>query len=101
MADEQTVTVAGMASRQRDWPKKMRSAEAARYLTEVHGLPIEDKTLRNWRALERGPKCKYLGNLPIYEQHVLDHYAEHEALKEESPLRRSRRAAAHAQQAAA
>lgn len=82
------------------WPPRMRTEQAASYLTQEHGLPVEEKTLRNWRAAGRGPSCRYLGALPLYDKSELDRWGEHDALKTESPMRRNRRAASEQQAAA-
>ena len=77
-----------------DWPPRMRTARAAAYLNSVHGIPAQEKTMRNWRAAGRGPACKYLGTMPLYDRVELDRWAEYEALQAESPMRRNRRSAA-------
>lgn len=63
-------------------PKRMRGNEAARYLREVHGLPIQEKTLRNKRWAGVGPRCTYFGSTPLYEREELDRWVEEEALSE-------------------
>jgi hypothetical protein len=84
------------------WPPRMRTDQAARYLTEEHGLPLEEKTLRNWRAADqRGPACRFLGTLPLYDRIELDRWAEHDALQAECPTRRTRRIAKEAANKAA
>jgi hypothetical protein len=83
------------------WPTRLRTGQAASYLNEVHDLPIEGKTMRNWRATERGPACRYLGTLPLYDRTELDRWAEHDALQLESPIRRNRRVAGKAANQAA
>jgi hypothetical protein len=87
---EQALTDADAAAA---WPPRMRTEQSAIYLAQAHGLPVEEKTLRNWRAAGRGPACRYLGALPLYDKSELDRWAEHDALKTESPMRRNRRAA--------
>ena len=87
-----------------DWPPRMRTEKAAAYLNSVHGIPAQEKTMRNWRAAEktmrnwraagRGPACKYLGTMPLYDRVELDRWAEYDALQAESPMRRNRRAGA-------
>jgi hypothetical protein len=78
----------------RAWPQRMRTDEAAEYLREMHGLPLEGKTLRNWRASgRRGPTCKYLGALPLYERRELDRWSGEDALQDECPTARTRRIA--------
>ena len=75
-----------------DWPPRMRTDMAALYLSEVHGLPLEEKTLRNWRAAGRpGPVCRYLGSLPLYDRPELDRWATDDALSPVSPISRARR----------
>jgi hypothetical protein len=71
-----------------DWPKRMRGGQATRYLREVHGLPIEEKTLRNKRCAGLGPRCKYFGSIPLYERSDLDTWAEGGALTERPANRR-------------
>lgn len=80
-------------------PRRMTTGQAACYLQQEHGLPVEPKTLRNWRATgRRGPTCRYLGTLPLYDTPELDRWAEHDALQEENPTRRTRRLAMEATQ---
>jgi hypothetical protein len=74
----------------------MAGREAAEYLTQVHGLPTTEKTLRNQRSQGRGPKCEYYGTLPLYRRTVLDHYAKYEAIQMMSPIARTRRLAREA-----
>lgn len=83
------------------WPRRMRTDEAAAYLSKVHGLPTEPKTMRNWRAAGRGPECRYFGMVPIYDRPVLDSFAENDALQDESPVARTRRLARAVRQNAA
>ena len=68
--------------------RRLTTDEASAYLKEKHGLPAEPKTLRNWRALGRGPSCKYLGTKPIYEPDELDRWAEEDALTDVCPTSR-------------
>jgi hypothetical protein len=82
------------------WPARMPTTRAALYLQEEAGLPVEPKTLRNWRALGRGPKCRYLGTLPIYERDELDRWAQ-AALSDETPLSKPRRPRSAVRQPAA
>jgi hypothetical protein len=83
------------------WPDRMLTEQASEYLKEKHGLPAEPKTLRNWRALGRGPKCRYFGTLPIYDRPVLDRWAEEDALADENPVARTRRLRRAAREATA
>ena len=84
--------------------ERLRNDDAANYLKNKHGLPIEGKTLRNWRAQGRGPRCRYLGTVPLYDRGELDRWAHEEALTDTNPIsvgRRMRRAQKLAEQAAA
>jgi hypothetical protein len=83
------------------WPRRMPTKQAAQYLKDEHGLPLDPKTLRNWRATgRRGPVCRYLGTLPLYDRTELDRWAEEDALQPECPTARTRRIARAAQRAA-
>ena len=46
--------------------QRMRSPAAAAQLSQLLGLPIEPKTLSNWRAAGRGPRPEDLGLTPVY-----------------------------------
>jgi hypothetical protein len=83
------------------WPDRMLTEQASEYLKEEHGLPAEPKTMRNWRALGRGPKCRYFGTLPLYDRPELDRFAKEDALSDESPVTRTRRLARAARREAA
>jgi hypothetical protein len=72
------------------FPRRMRRNQAAQYLNEVHGIPIEPKTLANRNAAGQGPKPEYLGTIPFYRPEVLDAYAE-TAFTVESPVALTRR----------
>jgi hypothetical protein len=72
--------------------KRHDTDSAADYLSNKLGIPIEPKTLRNWRAAgKKGPKCRYFGAKPLYDEPELDRWAEEEALSLENPVRRNRR----------
>ena len=73
-----------------NWPKRMRSRQAAQYLREVHGIPSAEKTLRNKRCARLGPRCKYFGSVPLYERDDLDDWAENVALTDHPANRRQR-----------
>ncbi len=73
------------------WPRRMDTEASARYLTDVHGLPVEKKTLENQRHAGRGIKWKFFGQKPLADRSELDRYAQHEALQDESPLSRRAR----------
>lgn len=64
--------------------------ESAEYLRERHGIPVAGKTLRNLRALGKGPRWHYFGSKPLASEDDLNAYAA-TALKTESPVRRNLR----------
>jgi hypothetical protein len=64
-----------------------------RYLKDVHGIDLEEKTLANRNAGGRGPKPEYFGTVPFYRTEVLDDWAE-TAFTAESPVAETRRKAA-------
>jgi hypothetical protein len=69
-----------------NWPPKLRRAEAARYLREVHGLPIQASTLAKWHCLHsNGPPAHRAGRIPLYPLDALDTWA----AKRLGPLRSS------------
>ena len=82
------------------WPDRMPTGRAALYLQEVAGLPAEPKTMRKWRALGKGPTCRYFGTMPIYERDELDRWAQ-AALSDETPLSKPRKPRAAVRQAVA
>jgi hypothetical protein len=67
----------------------MDTGTSARYLKEEKGLPIEAKTLTNFRAARKGPAVRYFGAKPLYDRVELDRWAEEEALQPISPLTRN------------
>lgn len=87
------------------FPVRMPTEQAAEYLAQVHGLPIDHKTLRNWRSQgTKGPRCRYLGTKPLYERQELDRWGTEEALTDTNPIsvtRRARRAEKLGEQAGA
>jgi hypothetical protein len=74
-------------------PMRLDTAAAARYLREKHGIPVEEKTLRNRRTAgkNRGPACRYFGIKPLYDVPELDRWAQEDALEPENPVRRNMR----------
>jgi hypothetical protein len=74
-------------------PMRLDTAGAARYLREKHGIPIEEKTLRNRRAAgnHHGPACRYFGIKPLYDVSELNRWAQEDALQPENPVRRNMR----------
>ena len=67
------------------YPTNMDTELAAQYLCAEHGIPVSRKTLQNWRAVRRGPVCRYLGSKPFYTRQSLDDFAATGAWSEESP----------------
>jgi hypothetical protein len=68
------------------WPPKLRRADAARYLTEVHGIPVQPATLAKWFCLaSSGPPAYRAGRIPLYPRDELDAWA----AKRLGPLRAS------------
>jgi hypothetical protein len=72
------------------WPRRMRRKMATRYLKEVHGIDMAEKTLRNRCAAGLDPRPEYLGTVPFYRPEVLDAFAE-TAFTPESPVTVTRR----------
>jgi hypothetical protein len=72
------------------WPRRLRRAEAARYLREVHGVPLSEKTLGNRNASGLEPRPEYLGTIPYYRPEALDAWAA-TAFTQESPVAVTRR----------
>jgi hypothetical protein len=89
-----------LEARAPEWPQRMKTDLSARYLQDVHGIPVAPKTLRNRRAAGTGPACRYFGTTPLYDRDVLDRWATTEALTKESPVTRTRRLAKAAGDAA-
>ena len=68
------------------WPPKLRRADAARYLREVHGIPVQPSTLAKWHCLKSdGPPAHHAGRVPLYPLDELDAWA----TKRLGPLRSS------------
>jgi hypothetical protein len=68
------------------WPQKMRRADAARYLREVHGIPVQPSTLAKWHSMRSdGPPAHHAGRVPLYPKIELDDWAQ----KRLGPLRSS------------
>ena len=58
------------------WPPKLRRAEAARYLREVHGIPVQATTLSKWFCVcGDGPPAFKCGRIPLYPRDGLDSWA--------------------------
>lgn len=69
-----------------NWPPRLRRAEAARYLREVHGIPVQPSTLAKWHCLKSdGPPAHHAGRVPLYPRDALDTWA----AKRLGPLRTS------------
>ena len=54
---------------------RVRRKEAARYLTDVWGIPMSPKTLAKLAVTGGGPQYRKAGRLPLYEIAVLDAFA--------------------------
>jgi hypothetical protein len=68
------------------WPDNLRRKEAARYLREVHGIPVEAATLAKWFSTRSdGPPAYVAGRVPLYPRSELDAWATGRL----GPLRRS------------
>jgi hypothetical protein len=79
------------------WPVNLRRHEAARYLGEVHGIPVAANTLANWFSLGRdGPPAFRAGRIPLYPRAALDQWAKARlgSLRTRSPGRGMDRGAA-------
>jgi hypothetical protein len=68
------------------WPVRLRRAEAARYLHEVHGISVQPATLAKWFCTRSdGPPAHLAGRFPLYPRDGLDAWA----ARRLGPLRRS------------
>jgi hypothetical protein len=68
------------------WPPKLRRTDAARYLRDVHGIPVQPSTLAKWYCLRSdGPSAHVAGRIPLYPREALDEWA----TKRLGPLRTS------------
>lgn len=67
MNEKQTIT---------PWPANLRRPEAARYLGEVHNMPVSANTLANWFSRGAGgPPAYKAGRTPLYPRASLDQWA--------------------------
>jgi hypothetical protein len=55
--------------------RRVRRKEAARYLTDVWGIPTSPKTLAKLAVTGGGPLFRKAGRLPLYEIVELDRFA--------------------------
>jgi hypothetical protein len=55
--------------------RRVRRKEAARYLTDVWGIPTSPKTLAKLAVTGGGPQYRKAGRLLLYEIAVLDAFA--------------------------
>ena len=68
------------------WPPNLRRSDAARYLTEVCGIPVKAATLSKWFCVSSdGPPAFKAGRIPLYPREQLDAWA----TKRLGPLRTS------------
>ena len=57
-------------------PPNLRRHDAARYLREVHGIPIQSTTLSKWFCIRSdGPPAFKSGRTPLYPRRQLDEWA--------------------------
>jgi hypothetical protein len=79
-----------MNEKQTTWPVNLSRPEAARYLGEIHGIPVAVNTLANWysRGVD-GPPAFKAGRWPVYPRAALDQWAKARlgALRTRSPGR--------------
>ncbi len=69
-----------------DWPLRLRRNDAARYLREVPGIPVQPSTLAKWHCTRSdGPPAHHAGRIPLYPKTELDVWAQ----KRLGPLRSS------------
>jgi hypothetical protein len=69
-----------------DWPPNLRRQDAARYLREVHGIPVQPTTLSKWFCISSdGPPAFKAGRTPLYPRDQLDAWA----VRRLGPLRTS------------
>jgi hypothetical protein len=58
------------------WPINLRRKDAARYLSTVHGIPVQPGTLAQWfHKGSGGPPAYKAGRFPLYPRHKLDEWA--------------------------
>jgi hypothetical protein len=59
-----------------NWPPNLRRHEAARYLRDVHGIPVQASTLAKWFCVKSdGPRAHSAGRIPLYPRAELDAWA--------------------------
>jgi hypothetical protein len=59
-----------------NWPPNLRRQDAARYLREVHGIPVQPSTMAKWFSLKSdGPAAHHSGRVPLYPRAELDAWA--------------------------
>jgi hypothetical protein len=64
--------------------------DAARWLSQQTGRPITRTTLRNWRAIGKGPQVTYFNRKwPSYSQADLDAFVKRSTAKRGGPDGRS------------
>jgi hypothetical protein len=55
--------------------RRVRRKDAARYLTDVWGIPMSPKTLAKLAVIGGGPLFRKAGRIPLYEIPELDRFA--------------------------
>jgi hypothetical protein len=59
-----------------NWPPNLRRSDAARYLRDVHGIPVQPSTLAKWFCVSsEGPPAFKAGRIPLYPRDQLDAWA--------------------------
>jgi hypothetical protein len=77
-----------------DDDQRLRTDEAAAFLSELLGIDIQPKTVSNWRAAGKGPRWEYFGLIPVARKGELRRWAREEALQPQSTRRRNSEARA-------
>ena len=57
------------------WAPKLRRKDAAAYLREEHGLPMQPSTLAKLFCIGGGPPAHVAGRFPLYPRLELDAWA--------------------------
>lgn len=58
-------------------PRLLRRKQAARYLTETHGVPTAPQTLAKLATVGGGPLYRKFGRFPLYDVNDLDNWVAH------------------------
>jgi hypothetical protein len=74
-SDASGVTAASSNGQHPSPERRFRRKEAARYLTDVWGIPMSPKTLAKLAVIGGGPLFRKAGRFPLYEILELDRFA--------------------------